>query len=122
MVGPLLLQGKTVAGDMSGSIASVNEPNMAVDVYMPAAGRFLVSLTAVKGAVSAKVEMNRISFTLDGNDYLFVTGAPVTRGEKVWVLRDANFKPEDQLKSGYIGSIDLVHAGLLPLAQKSVIP
>lgn len=113
MVGPLLLQGKTVAGDMSGGIASVDKPNMAVVVYMPGPGRFLVSLTAAPGAVSGKVEMNRISFSMDGKDYVFVTGAPVTRGANVWVLRDANFKPEDDLKNGYIGSLNLVRAGFL---------
>jgi len=120
MLGPLLLQGKTVAGDMSGSIAWVDKPDRAVDVYMPTAGRFLVSLMAAKGAVSAKVHMNRISFTLDGKDYVFVTGAPVSRGERVWVLRDANFKPDDQLKGGYIGTVDLVRAGFFPIDEKSV--
>jgi hypothetical protein len=122
MVGPLLLQGKTVVGDMSGGIATVDKPNMAVDVYLPPVGRFLISLTAAQGAVAAKVDMNRISFTMDGSDYVFVTGAPVTRGEKVWVLRDANFKPGDEIKGGYIGARDLVQAGFIPLTEKSTNP
>ncbi len=122
MVSPLLLQGKTIAGDMSGGIATVDKPNMAVDVYMPPAGRFLVSLTAAQGAAAGKVDMNRISFTLDGKDYVFVTGAPITRGEKVWVLRDADFKPDEHLKGGYIGARDLIQAGFIPIAQKSANP
>lgn len=119
MVGPLLLQGKTVAGDMSGMIGTADKPNMAVDIYMPAAGRFLVSLTPVQGAVSGKVLLNRISFSVDGNDYVFVTGAPVTRGDQVWVLRDANFKPQNGGEQGYLACIDLVHEGFIAEKAKT---
>jgi hypothetical protein len=114
MVGPLLLQDKKVVGDMAGGISSATQLNLAVDIYMPGVGRFILSLTPVQGAVKGQVFLNRISFNLDGKQYEFLTGAPVTRSAEVWVLRDANFKPGGQSQNGFIGSVDLKSLGLFP--------
>ncbi len=113
MVGPVLLQGKKVVGDMEGGIASATEGTMGVDIYLPGEGRFILSLSPLQGSVRGQARMNRLSFDLNGQPYAFVTGAPVTRGEDVWVFHDANFNPGGQQRDGYIGNVNLKSTGLL---------
>jgi hypothetical protein len=113
MIGPVLLQGKKVLGDMEGCIAAATEATMGVDIYLPGEGRFILSLSPLQGSVKGQARMNRLSFDLNGQPYAFVTGAPVTRGEDVWVFHDAKFNPGGQQRDGYIGNVNLKSTGLL---------
>jgi hypothetical protein len=46
----------------------------------------------MKGAVEAQVKLSRISFEEGGHSWEFVTGAPVSRGEHIWVLHTHDLK------------------------------
>ena len=105
MTSPILLRNGQVVGDMEGGIAYVDKPGWGVQIYMPAVGRFQISLQPVAGAVAARVQLNRLSFESDGQAYAFITGTPIARAHTVWVLQDASFKPEgDASAHGFIGS------------------
>jgi hypothetical protein len=104
LVSPMLLRDKQVLGDMEGGTATAKQAETAIFVYLPETGRYLVSLAPMKGAVQGTVQLNRIKFQIEGQTYVFLTGAPVTRGDKVWVLYEPDFKPKDSLEAGFIGS------------------
>jgi hypothetical protein len=104
LVSPLLLRDKQVIGDMQGGTAIATNPGDAVAVYFEPLGRYLLSLEPMKGAVEGKVRLNRISFELNGQENIFVSGTPVTRGNTVWILYQPDFKPTDGKVRGYIGS------------------
>ena len=92
---PLLLKDKSVAGDLAGALSgifSTDDPNMAVWMYIPGQGSFLVSLLPMKDAVAADVFLSRISFQEGGHSWEFVTGAPVSRANRIWVLHQPDFK------------------------------
>jgi hypothetical protein len=93
---PLLLRDKSVVGDMEGGIATATEPDQGVSIYFPSAGRFIISLDAMPGAVKGQVRMNRIAFELNGQPFTFLTGAPVARTDQVWVLCQPDFKPANR--------------------------
>jgi hypothetical protein len=40
---------------------------------------------------------------------MLLLAAPVARGEHIWVLRDASYKPSGDAARGFIGSIDQSH-------------
>ncbi len=108
IVSPVLLSGQQVLGDMQGGSAIIDKAGWGVDVYMPGAGRFILSLSPMQGAAQADVALNRVSFQDNGRSYTFVNGAPVTRDKSIWVLHEADYKPLDPSgKLGYIGSEDL---------------
>ena len=104
LVSPLLLRDKQVIGDMQGGTAIATNPGDAVAVYFEPLGRYLLSLEPMKGAVEGKVRLNRIAFELNGQENIFVSGTPVTRGYRVWVLYEPDFKPTDGKVRGSIGS------------------
>lgn len=106
VVSPVLLRDKMVAGDMEGSSAISDEQGKGVDVYLPGEGLFVLSLTPIDGAIEAQVRLNRVSFESSGRKYEFVTGSPVARSEKLWVVHDADFKPKRGREWGYIGGWD----------------
>jgi hypothetical protein len=92
---PLLLKDKKVVGDLAGALSgifSTDDPNMAVWMYIPGQGSFLVSLLPMKDAVAADVFLSRISFKEGGHSWEFVTGAPVSRANRIWVLHQPDFK------------------------------
>ncbi len=117
MVSPVILRDKQTLGDMEGGSVTAGHPGMAVQIYNPGVGRFLISLSPMKDAVQANVRLNRISFQLNGRYYLFVTGAPVASNEHVWVLYQPDFKPLSSEQGGFIGS------GLLSqIAPEAILP
>ena len=106
VVSPLLVKDNKVVGDYEGASASTdNTSGSGVVIYMPGQGRFTVSSSPIAGAVAGRARLNRITFESDGHSYAFLTGAPVTRGEQVWILHDANYKPAGKsAESAFIGS------------------
>ena len=111
VVSPLLVRDNKVVGDFEGGSASTdNTSGNGVVIYMPGQGRFTVSSSPIAGAVAGRARLNRITFESDGHSYAFMTGAPVTRGEQVWILHDANYKPAgESAESAFIGSGSLSH-------------
>ncbi len=108
IVSPLLLSGQQVLGDMQGGTAIVDKAGWGVVVYMPGEGRFVLSLSPMRGAAQADVAFNRISFQDGGRSYTFVNGSAVTREKSIWVLHEAWYKPLDRTgELGYIGTEDV---------------
>jgi hypothetical protein len=117
-----LLRDKQVIGDMQGGTAIATNPGDAVEVYFQPLGRYLLSLEPMKGAVEGKVRMNRIAFELNGQENIFVSGTPVTRGYTVWVLYEPDFKPTGGGKvRGYIasGKVSIIAPEAVPTAWPS---
>ena len=100
LTSPLLLKNNTVAADMPNASAGADQPGEGVFLFIPGEGRFLLSSTSITGAVPATVQLNRVSFASDGQTYVIVSGMPVTRAEKIWVLHDAAYKPAPDAMQG----------------------
>ena len=112
VVSPLLVRNNQVVGDFEGASASTdstdNNNKGGVLIYMPGQGRFEVALSPFAGAVPGRAKLNRITFESDGQSYAFLTGAPVTRGEQVWILHDATYKPAgESAKKPFLGAGNL---------------
>lgn len=108
LVSPLLLKNNAVAGDVPGASANGDRLGNGVSFYLPGEGRFILSLTPIAGAVPAAVQLNRVSFESDGQKYVIVTGMPVSRTKKLWVLHEAAYKPSpdgDQVPSIAAGPV-----------------
>jgi hypothetical protein len=93
VVAPLLVRDKSVVLDFEGMTLIAETKADAVQLYETGLGRYLLSLTPLKGAVEGKIEQSRISFQIEGHAYQLLTGAPVARAEHVWVLNQPQFKP-----------------------------
>ena len=117
-VSPVLLRGKEVVFDFDGASAIAREKHGGIEFYAPREGLFHISLSPLEGAVEGRIAMSRISFELDGQSYMFLLAAPVARGEHVWILRDASYKPSDSgLQDGFLGSCDESHLLAKPLGN-----
>jgi hypothetical protein len=117
IVSPMLLRDKQVVGDMEGGSAVAPDSSNAVTIYLPGTGRFVLSSAPMQRAVQAYVMLNRISFEIDAAHYAIVTGAPVTRSDKVWVLYQPDFKPLAGGEGGFIGGGELKE-----IAPEAVLP
>lgn len=95
IISPLLLRDNEVVGDLDGGSATETKPDWAISVYFPKLGAFIIANSHIQGATEAYAKLNRISFEEDGQQYVFLTGAPVTRAQHVWVLHRRNFKATD---------------------------
>ena len=58
----------------------------------PEDGAYVLSLWPMPDSVQAHAVENRVTFDLRGQSYQFVTGAPITSEEKVWILHRAGAK------------------------------
>lgn len=106
-VSPVMVRGKEVIVDLGRASASTGEKNYGIEVYAPGEGLFHISLAQLQGGTEGRVEGSRIFFEMDGQSYVFLLGAPVTRAESVWIVRDANYKPSGAHgQKGFIGSGD----------------
>ena len=91
LVSPSLLRNKQEIAEVSDT-AKATATGDAIQVYIPAQGRYLLSLEPMKRAVEANVRLNRITFELNGQENVFVSGAPVARAHTVWVLYEPDFR------------------------------
>ncbi len=114
---PLLLHGEQVVGDLEGASTSLDQPGTAIDIYLTGAGRFDLSLSPMPGAVEGKVQFNRINFTINGQSYVFVTGAPISRGRSVWVIQNPNPPDWDSRGDSYLGTTEI--SKLLPARARN---
>ncbi len=113
LTSPLLLKNNVVAGDVAGSTAVGDGPGEGAWLYVPGEGRFLLSPTPVAGAVPAAVQLNRVSFESNGQRYVLVTGTPVVRGDKLWVVHSPAFRPSP----GITGTAETPMIGAGPVAK-----
>lgn len=65
--------------------------------YVPGEGRYLISLVPFEGAVEGSVRLGKITFSLEGHDYLLLTSMPITVSEHVWVKQERDFKPSERM-------------------------
>lgn len=125
LISPVLLQGKTVVVDGDGLAASVHDGNTgAVYVYFPGMGRFVISLYPLDGAFDGRIDWTRIRFQMNGKPYQFVTGSPVADAERVYILRDPNYRPSMESPGArddqpFIGASDLEGLKLAPKQKVS---
>lgn len=89
---PLLLRDNRTVFDLQSMILLADHDFKAVEMYEPGLGRYIYSLAPLRGSVEGKVEGSRISYELDGHKYQLLTGAPVTRASRVWVLQQPQYK------------------------------
>ena len=116
LVSPLLLRDRQEIGETSDS-AKATAPGDAIQVYIPSHGRYLLSLEPMQAAVEANVRLNRITFELNGQENVFVAGAPVARAHTVWVLHEPDFKPPLPQMPAFVSSGELS-----AIAPEAVLP
>jgi hypothetical protein len=112
MISPILLRSDRVVFDAKGGAATSSGPNPAFWVNVPGDGIYVLSMSPMPDSVQAHAVDNRVTFEIGGQSYQFVTGAPITRAEKVWILHRAGAKSP---MNGVFGSGS--SDGLLPLLQ-----
>ena len=76
-----------------GSMASSTETDPATALYSQGLGRFVFSSVPFQGAIEGKLQFSKISFTLEDKSYLLLTGAPISRSGRVWVLHQPEWRP-----------------------------
>jgi len=108
-VSPVLLRGNEVVFDFEGASAITDKKLSEIEFYAPGEGLFRISLSPFEGAVEGRITMSRVSFELNGQSYAFLLAAPVARGQQIWILRDANYKPSGDAGQGFIVSVDQSH-------------
>ena len=93
----LLINGELVAG---GPNAPGSCEGKFIFFYLPGRGRFVFSIKPQEGLAFQKIgsiQTNRISFSVGGDSYEWVSGAPIlpTGGHwNLWVLHEPNYQPE----------------------------
>ncbi len=122
IVSPLLLCDKRIVFDLQSMTILADHDGEAVLVYEPGLGRYIFSLTPLRGAVKGIVDESRISYEVDGHKYQLLTGAPVTRADHVWVLRQPQYKlsqddPSISDDHSLGGTVDLKSLGDLEISN-----
>ena len=69
----------------------------------PGEGRYLISRVPFEGAVEGTVKNGQIGFTLDGQDYLLLSAAPILSAEHAWVSHDPQYKLSEHLEGASDG-------------------
>jgi hypothetical protein len=95
-ISPVLVQGKAVLCDFGGIAIFSSHKDEGLELSVPHDGRYLVSLSPLKGAVEGRIKDSRVIFELNGQPYQFLTGAPVARGETIWILHLPSDKESDR--------------------------
>lgn len=90
---PVLARENRVLVNITDSMVTYEGNDAAAALYAPGLGRFIFSSVPLEGAVEGKRQFNQLSFTLNGQPYLLVTGAPISRAERLWVLLQPNWRP-----------------------------
>jgi hypothetical protein len=107
VLSPVLIRDNQVLINMTGGSATASGNDPAVVLYSPKLGRFIFSSVPFEGAVEGKIQVSQISFTLEGKPYLLLTGAPVSRSERAWVLHQPNWRPSGSEPNWALGSANL---------------
>ena len=95
---PALIRDNQLLVNMAGLMAVATEIDPATALYSPGLGRFVFSSVPFQGAIEGKLQLSQISFTLEDRSYLLLTGAPITRVGRVWVLHQPEWRPTGLVK------------------------
>jgi hypothetical protein len=98
---PLLLRGKEVLNDFGGITVTGTGMNEGIQLCVPHDGRYEFSLSQLEGASEGQIDGSRISFELNGQNYKLLSGAPVARAQRIWVLHLPNETDKDCF-NGYV--------------------
>lgn len=83
---PVLVRGDGVVYDFDGMTVTSTKKENGIELYAPHDGRYIVSLSPLEGSVEGRIKDSRVTFELNGQPYQFLTGSPVARGERIWIL------------------------------------
>jgi hypothetical protein len=81
--------------------------------YLTGRGRYIFSITPLKGYQFQNIgliENNKISFSLDGDLYEWISSSPIVGNGgnwQIWVLRDSNYRPDFEVNY-LIGAADSI--------------
>jgi hypothetical protein len=95
-VAPVFVRGKEVVADFEGMTVKSIEKDHGIVLHVPHDGRYLVSLSPLEGAVEGQIKESRVTFELNGQPYEFLTGAPIARGSRIWILHLPNEETPDK--------------------------
>ncbi len=97
IVAPVLVRDNQVIANADGFSIDTGTPDATLMLYVPGEGRYLISMVPFEGAVEGSVHLGKITFSLDGHDYLLLTSMPITVSEHVWVKHEHDFKPSERM-------------------------
>jgi len=97
VVAPVLVRDNQVIANADGSSIDTGATDATLMLYVPGEGRYLVSLVPFESAVEGSVHLGKITFSLEGHDYLLLTSMPITVSEHVWVKHEPGFKPSEHM-------------------------
>lgn len=100
VVAPVLIRGNQVICNLSANGYSVDDgdSDATLMIYYPGGGRYLISRLPFEGAVEATLKNSQIRFTLEGQDYLLLSAAPILNAEHAWVSHDPQYKLSKHLE------------------------
>lgn len=87
ILSPVLIRDDQMLVNMAGAMAIPDEKVNGVMLHIPNEGLFIFSPAPFEEGDEVAVQRgsNQIKFTAEGKSYVLVTGAPISRGEHVWV-------------------------------------
>lgn len=100
IVDPVLIRGTQVVCDFSANGDSIDDgdPDAALMIYYPGQGRYLISRVPFNGAVEGGAKMAQIRFSVDGKDYLLMSGMPILRSNHVWVSHEPQYRISEHIQ------------------------
>jgi hypothetical protein len=113
VISPALLRGKELVLEFDGFI-SAEDKSKGVFMYTPTEGRYMLSLSPLKGAVEGQIRQSRVHFEMNGEPYVFLMAAPIARTERAWILHEPSYRPSREMpgapdNQAFIGTTDLSH-------------
>lgn len=108
ILSPVLIRDNQVLVNMAQASATADEKDSGVTLYLPGEGLFILSPVPFQEGAEAVVlsGSNQIKFAAEGKSYVLVTGAPITRGEHVWVRHLQNWHPSNN-PGWFLGSLNV---------------
>lgn len=97
IVAPVLVRDNQVIANANGSSIDTGSPDATLMLYVPGEGRYLVSSVPFESAVEGSVHLGKITFSLEGHNYLLLTSMPITVSDHVWAKHEADFKPSERM-------------------------
>jgi hypothetical protein len=100
VVAPVLIRGNEVICNLSANGYSIDDgdSDATLMIYCPGEGRYLISRLPFEGAIEGTVKNGQIRFTLDRQDYLLLSAAPILSTEHAWVSCDPQYKLSEHLQ------------------------
>jgi hypothetical protein len=114
VISPVLMRDNKLVFDFEAASATADRADQCVQFYAPTAGRYVLSLSPVEGAVEGEIKQSRIHFEMNGESYVLLTGAPIARNDHIWILHQPDYRPShesgasaDSDNHWFIGAADL---------------